>query len=419
LGRPLALLTLLLTLGGAGTAAPDTIVLTSGTVIQVEHAWYEGSELRYRQDGVLRSVPRDRVARVEAAPETALLDPDILRSRERLTAGDAPEALRCARLALFRDPGSLPALQALAAAQLALGDPERARQSAATAASLDPKSPLAHELLGDALSDLGEFAAARESYEAALHLAPGTRVQAKLDALGSEVSSVSSARFRIRYDGTADQPMGLAILRVLDAAWDDYAVRLGFTPDAPVTVVLQTATAFRDTTRAPQWVAAWNDGEIRVPVKGLDEPTPGLVRVLRHELAHSFVASRAGTNCPTWLHEGLAQWLEGGDPAREDAALTPVARAGRLLRLQSLERPFLNLDQAQATAVYAQSLSAVAHILRRTGVAGIRRLIAALAEGIPPAQALQKALALTYAEFQRDWEAHLRAGTRSVHGAGL
>ena len=182
----------------------------------------------------------------------------------------------------------------------------------------------------------------------------------KLEALGPSAASVSSARFRIRYDGAADEPLGLAVLRVLDAAWEEYERRLGFAPDLPVTVVLQTATTFRDTTRAPDWAAAWNDGTIRVPVMGLDRPTPGLVRVLRHELGHSFVATRAGADCPTWLHEGLAQWLEGGDPEREDAGLARRARGSRLPRLESLEQPFVGLSEADATVAYAESLSAVA-----------------------------------------------------------
>jgi hypothetical protein len=190
--------------------------------------------------------------------------------------------------------------------------------------------------------------------------------------------------------------------------------------------VLQTATRFRDTTRAPEWAAAWNDGTIRVPVMGLDRPTPGLVRVLRHELAHSFVSARAGASCPTWVHEGVAQWLEGGDPERDDAALARRARSSGLARLESLERPFVGLSEADATAAYAQSLSAVAFLLRLRGEAGVRALIEALGHGQPAAEALPTAYARSYGEIQKDWEAHLRAlgqqpapASRSVRGAGL
>jgi len=122
--------------------------------------------------------------------------------------------------------------------------------------------------------------------------------------------------------------------------------------------------------RAPEWADGWNDGSIRVPVQGLERPTPRLIKVLRHELAHSFVTARTGNNCPTWLQEGIAQWLEGGDPAREDAQLQTIARAGRLQSLLTLEGPFRGLGEADANLAYGQSLSAVNHILRTSGEAG-------------------------------------------------
>jgi tetratricopeptide (TPR) repeat protein len=340
------------------------------------------------------------------ATETPTSRTDARRSRERLAAGDSSEALRFARLALFRQPSSVPALQALAAAQVALGDAERARESAARALSLAPGNALSLELLGDALMEGGD-AAAREQYRLSVAAGAPSGVRQKLDALGATAGSVSSARFRIRYDGAADEPLGLAVLRLLDAAWDEFERRLAFAPDLPVVVVLQTATTFRDTTRAPDWAAAWNDGTIRVPVMGLEGPTATLVRVLRHELAHSFVAARTGTNCPTWLHEGLAQWLEGGDPEREDAGLARRARARPLPRLESLEAPFTGLSEADATVAYAQSLSAVAHLLRRGGETGMRKLLGSLGQGLPPAEALPTAFAVSYGELQREWEAHL------------
>ncbi len=393
----------------------DAIVLTAGRTIEAESTWIEGSEVRYRtKDGTLFAVPRALVARVEsAAGAPVLVDPDVARSEERLAAGDAAEALRLARLALFRQPASIPGLQALAAAQLTLGEAKRARESVEQALALDPRNAASHELLGDVLTELADFVAAREQYRTALELDPQPRVRSKLETLFASATLSSSARLRIRYDGAADEPLGLSVLRVLDAAWSEYEKRLGFAPRQPVTVVLQTATSFRDTTRAPEWAAAWNDGTIRIPVMGVEAPTPGLVRVLRHELAHSFVAAQAGPGCPTWLHEGIAQWLEGREPEREEADLAKLAAGQGLPRLESLESPFVGLSEAQAATAYAESLSAVAHILRLRGEAGLRRVIDALAEGHPAAEALPVAIALSYGELQRDWEAHL-AGSRAA-----
>ena len=398
----------------ASTSGADTVVLTSGRRIDAQQAWFEGGEVRYRQDGTLFRVPRELVERIETASGGPPLDPDVVRSREQLAAGDPKEALRLARLALFRDGRSTAGLQALSEALLALGDAVRARSSAESAIALDPRSARSHEALGDALAELADFVSAREEYRAALELDPQPRLQQKLDTLFASAAVASSARFRLQYDGGADEPLGLAVLRVLDDAWEEYAATLGFGPGQPVTVVLQTATSFRDTTRAPEWAAAWNDGTIRVPVMGLTAPTAGLVRVLRHELAHSFVTARADGGCPTWLHEGVAQWLEGGDPAREDASLAVRARATPLVRLESLESPFVGLSETQAAAAYAESLSAVAHVLRLRGSAGLRRLLDAIGEGRPTAEALPAALSLSYGEFQRDWEQHLLKTTASA-----
>lgn len=399
----------------ARAVGADSIVLTSGRVIEAEHAWIEGAEVRYVRSDTIYAVPRELVARVEAAGGGAPVDPDVRRSRERLAEGQSLEALRHARLALFRDPKSVPALQALAAAQIALGDPGRARETVAEALALEPGSPLSLELLGDVLAEAGDFAAAREQYLASARAAPQPRVNRKLEALGPAAVVSSSARFRIRFDGAADEPLGLAVLSVLDQAWEDHEQRLGGAPQKPVIVVLQTAKAFQDTTRAPRWAAAWNDGTIRVPVAGLEKPNAALVRVLRHEVAHSFVAARAGSACPTWLQEGLAQWLEGGDPRREDEGLASLARKSALPRLDSLEQPFLELPEAQVQLAYAGSLSAVAYILDIYGEEGVQRLIAALATGLPAARALPAALGLGYEELQRLWQQKVA----EVRGAGL
>lgn len=395
-------------LAAARPAGADSIVLTSGRVIEADHAWLEGADVRYVKSDAIYSVPRELVARVEASDGgPGLEDPDVRKSRERLAAGQPQEALSHARLALFREPRSVSALQALAAAQIALGDSTRARETVAQALALEPGSPLSLELLGDALVEAGDFAAARDQYRLAAQAAPQPRVHKKLEALGPVAASVSSARFRIRFDGAADEPLGLAVLNVLDQAWEDHERRLGFAPDFPITVVLQTAKVFQDTTRAPGWAAAWNDGTISVPVMGLDRPTATLVRVLRHEVAHSFVASRTGANCPTWLQEGLAQWLEGGEPDREDATLASLARGSALPRLDSLEPAFVGLPEAKAQVAYAESLSAVAYILKHHGEDGLRRLIAALATGLKAAEALPAAIGLSYEQLQGRWQRRL------------
>jgi hypothetical protein len=188
----------------------------------------------------------------------------------------------------------------------------------------------------------------------------------------------------------------------------EFSRRLGGSLPDPITVVLKTGERLSEQ-GLPEWADGVNDGEIRVPVQGLAAPSPRLLRVLRHELAHSFIAARTGGNCPVWLQEGISQWLEGGDPGREDARLAALARKGGLASLVTLEGPFDDLGATDAGLAYAQSLSAVNFILVNSGEAGLVRLLSALGDRMPSEEAIPVALALSYPELQKAWVQSLTA----------
>jgi tetratricopeptide (TPR) repeat protein len=390
-------------------AAADTITLTNGRVIEADRTWYEGTQLRYQKNGGVFGLPRNLVQSVDQRAAVPA-DPEVAKARERLLAGDTAGAVGILRQVLARDPRSVPALQGLAEAQLTSGDARGARDSASKAAALDDNDARSHALLGDALSALGERLAAQDAYRRSLRLRPDPQLEAKIAALAAARSAPTATRaqFRLRYDGEMNEALGTAVLEVLAGAYDNYAARLRFRPDDPITVVLELGTGFQDP-RAPEWAAGLNDGIIHVPLRGMDRLSVPLVAVLRHELAHSFIRARTGGNCPVWLQEGISQWLEGGDPRREDAAVAAAARQGRLLPLLTLEGPFQSLPPDQVSLAYAESLSAVAHIVRTRGEAAIVRLLAGLGDRLPAEEALPVALALSYPEFQKSWEEALRS----------
>lgn len=389
-------------------AAGDSILLNNGRVIEADRVWLQGSQVLYERNGATFGLPRTLVARIEQhAPQAAASDPDVRRARAQLAAGDPVGATRLLVQALARDPSSLSAAQSLAEAYLALGDAHAAREAARKALGLDERNARSHALLGDALAALGDRSGAESAYRKSVQLHADPEVARKLgDFSPAPARPAGDAQFRLRFDGSVNQPLGAAVIELLGAAHAEYARRLGGAPGEPITVVLLTEEAFQ-AQRPPMWAAGVNDGTIRVPVRGLEGVTPELSAVLRHELAHSFVSARTGGNCPTWLQEGVAQWLEGGPPGRGDAALVPLARAGSLIALISLEGPFQSLSDARASQAYAQSLSAVAYVLRTRGEAGLIRLLSALGDGLPSEEALPVALALSYPELQKEWEQSL------------
>jgi tetratricopeptide (TPR) repeat protein len=399
------------------SAAADIIQLNNGHVIEADRAWFEGTQLRYQKDGGTYGIPRTLVRRVQMK-NGAVLDPDLDRARERLTANDPVEATRLLRGIVQRDPRSETALLMLVQAYLALGDPKAAAEIAQRAIAVHPGSARAQELLGDALAAGGDRAGSERAYATSIGIKPNLEVERKLTEVGptpvapgstgpADVRAPRGARFRLRYDGGVNEPLGTSVLASLDAAYADFARRLGSRPDDPIDVVLQAEALFQSA-GTPEWAAGLNDGTIRVPVRGMEKPSQELVAVLRHELAHSFIAARTRGNCPTWLQEGISQWLEGADPVRADETLAPLARQKTLPSLLSLEAPFHTMAGGEATLAYAASLSGVGHIVRLRKEAGLLRLLAALSDGLPSEEALPVAMALSYPEFQQSWHEYLR-----------
>jgi tetratricopeptide (TPR) repeat protein len=394
-------------------AAADTILLVDGRLIQADRAWYEGGEVRYEKDGLTAGVPRRLVKSIEQkTPPLETTDPRVLAARRDLAAGNAAAAVKRLEATVATEPRMLPALETLAEAYLKLGDAHKARETADRALKIDERCAHCLSLRGDALLVLGDRAGAQEAYQKSLLVSPDSEVERKLaGAVPTSAPTLPppsrAAQFRLQYDGSVNEPLGVAVLEVLNEAYGEYMKRLGSTPEKPVTVLLQTSTDFHEDAGAPGWAEGLNDGTIRVPVHGMETPSPRLAAVLRHELAHSFITDRTGGNCPTWLQEGIAQWLEGGDPTREDAKVAAVARAKKMHPLVTLEAPFATLSESEAATAYAESLSAVAHILRKRGEGGISRLLSALADGVDSEEALPTALALSYPEFQKSWEEYL------------
>jgi len=403
----------LLSLAPTNSARADTITLNNGRVIEADRAWIEGNQVLYERNGAVVGLPRSLVRSLEATPSHSdSRDPDLLQARDRLAAGDARAAVPFARAALGRDPRSIPALQALARAFVLLGDAVGAVDALDRALRLDDRDPETHSLMGDALAAGRDPAGAADAYKRSLALGADPAVRAKLEALSPPLAPnrPAGAQFRLRFDGSVNQPLGTLVLGALGEVQAEYTRRLGFAPDGPVSVVLQTEADFEESP-VPGWAGGVNDGTIRIPARGIEGLSPRLVALLRHELAHSFLASRTRGNCPTWIQEGVAQWLEGRDPGRADAVVAAALRSGSSVSLAALEGPFEALGTREATLAYAASLSGIVHALRLGGEAGLGRLLTALGDGLPSEEALPSALGLSYSELQQGWLERLRSSS--------
>ena len=139
---------------------------------------------------------------------------------------------------------------------------------------------------------------------------------------------------------------------------------------------------------------------MRIPVQGLTAVTPELARVLKHELTHSFIGQKTHNRAPTWLQEGVAQYMEGRRSTGTASALLNASAQGELPALASLEGSWMGLGGGDASFAYAWSLAVVESVIQTGGIgdAGhfarrLRRFTAAGAGVFAPAGCAIKRLA--------------------------
>jgi hypothetical protein len=212
-----------------------------------------------------------------------------------------------------------------------------------------------------------------------------------------------TSHFVLHYEGKqTSEDFRAQIMAALESDYDDLARDLGTPPRDNILVTLYTEQAFFDVTRAPSWSGALNDGKLRIPISGLNSMTPELARVLKHELAHSFINQLSGGRCPPWLHEGIAQLMEPKSLGSDGHLLAQLFKTQRDIPLNVLEGSFLSLSGSQAYLAYAESLAAVSYINDSYGMGDIQRILQRLSEGSSTEAALRATIHSDYGQLESE-----------------
>lgn len=254
-------------------------------------------------------------------------------------------------------------------------------------------------------------------WKKALALRPDADTQAALDkALKDTAEEESyreneSAHFQLKYNGAAEPALAHDVLHVLEAHYQGIASELNYTPPEPIGVVLYTQDAFADITQAPGWVGALNDGRIRVPVQGLTLVDSELSRVLKHELTHSFIQQKTHGRAPTWIQEGVAQWMEGKRSDENAAVLVRIYDQGQAAPLGKLEGSWMSLPSDVARYAYAWALANIEYIVENQGMGDVERILDRIAAGGSTEDALKEILRDNYEDLMQSTADYLRKGS--------
>jgi hypothetical protein len=133
-----------------------------------------------------------------------------------------------------------------------------------------------------------------------------------------------------------------------------------------------------------------------------------LVRVLHHELTHSFIQQITHNHVPQWLNEGIAQLEEPKSTAAVGVRLASLYVAGQQIPLNRLEGSFLAYSQGEASVAYAESLAAVEYIRAIYGMSDVARILARLGQGETIETALRNTIHGGYAQLESEITDHLK-----------
>src|SRR5450432_570610 len=454
------ILLIVVTLACAGASA-DTIHLKNGRTIVADQVREKGTHLEYDIGEDTYAIPRSAVDYVDAGgmpthssgaakvgdlptftPAETLanegdlvskivkegkVDPDALaalegRGKAELAAtadfiagkfefehGNIAQAKTYFESALRFQSENSTILIYYAALLVRIGSAAQALPYAQRAVRSDPQSPDAYTMLGYAQFASDHTKDAVASWKRSLELRPDPAVQQFLakaqreEKVETDFAQHESSHFVLHYEGkqTSDS-LRAQIVAALESDYNDLSATLGNPTRDSILVTLYTEQAFFDVTRAPTWAGAINDGKLRIPVSGLTSVTSDLARVLKHELAHSFITQLTGGRCPPWLHEGIAQFLEPKSLNGYGRQLSQLYKAQREIPLNALEGSFQNFSGAQAYVAYAESLAAVSYINDSYGMSDVQRILQRISQGSSTEAAMRETLHSDYGQFETD-----------------
>lgn len=287
----------------------------------------------------------------------------------------------------------------LAATYFAQGQDIYARSTLEQALLDHPRDPSLLLLLGDVYYSQERPEDAIEAWEKSQATHPGDPVRKRLEKLRREheieerYQRSDAAHFTLKYDGQiAGADLGAEILQYLEDEFSTMVNRFDYYPRQPITVIVYPQRQFHEATLAERNVGGLFDGKIRVPIAGLKRLDSKARAVLIHELTHAFVSGKSRGAAPRWLHEGLAQHVEG--------RTTPAA-VGR-----SLAEEYRSLGDKAAWGTrfsYPSSLSFVGHLIEHERFFRILDALESMGEGIRAEEALERATRYTLRELRQAW----------------
>jgi len=272
--------------------------------------------------------------------------------------------------------------------------------------------------LGLVLMRLGEETEAARLLDESFAIDPfNVRVKNQLEVLGllKNYTVVETDHFVLKFDRGQNELLAKYAARHLEETFADLTKRLGYVPKDKTLIEIFSRHGNES---GQNWFSARMVGLPLIGTVGacagkmvaLSSPTEmpqkyNWAQVLRHELVHVINLQQTDFYVPHWFTEGLAVHLEHQPRPREWIEL--LARRSQAKTLFTLDDVTLGFVRPKSgddwTLAYCQSELYVEHLLSKYGDDAPQRMLAAYAEHLSTAAALQQLFGVSQQDFEKEY----------------
>lgn len=378
--------------------SPDVWVLTAERQIAVQD--FAGARASLDKAAAVRQNNLDEIA---------------LRASVIFAGGAAKDVEPLIAQARAINPASTAVLRAIGAQAAQLYRFDDAVSFAKQASAADDEAAGPHADLGSYLLRTGDESQARTELERAFKIDPYDTVTFNLlqmlDTLDKFVV-VKEDEFVFKFSAESAPALIPYAVPMAKQAYKEYSERYGIKPQGPIYIeVFDQHDSFAvRTIGLPGIVGAL--GACFGRVIAMDSPKarpPGEFSwqaTLWHEIAHVFTLQSSKYKVPRWLTEGLSQYEEHRHTAAWGRELTMqyarLMAQGETFTLKQLSESF---KTNRISMAYFEASLLAEHLEALGGVAALRTLLAAYADGANDTEALTKAFGKTVPEIETTFRA--------------
>lgn len=231
--------------------------------------------------------------------------------------------------------------------------------------------------------------------------------------------------FRLRYDPKTDAALARFMADYLETIYEDLAKKFDFRPKEPILIeVFNNHMMFSGRVIALpdlHTVGACTGRMIALASpngRGVARPY-NWARVLRHEVVHVFNLEQTNFLVPHWLTEGLAVSNEGfpRPPVWNALLLERVPTGKGLLNLDTVDLGFIRpRTRIEWNLAYCQSQLYVDYLKKTYGADAVGKLLAAYADGLDTAAAIERVCKVDKAAFEKGYRAYLETIVKGLRG---